>query len=119
MEEDQILRELKIAKQNIRIEQSEKARLTRRKRVHRLCNHGGLLEYYLPPDEYTDKQIASILQILFHKPETKEILDVFCKHFLEKVADKNGECCISKTEIVAGTFQTEDFRLLKHAGIHR
>ena len=44
---------------------------------------------------------------------------VFCKHFLEKVADKNGECCISKTEKVAGTFQTEDFRLLKHAGIHR
>ena len=35
---------------------------------------------------------------------------VFCKHFLEKVADKNGECCISKTEKVAGTFQTEDFR---------
>ena len=47
------------------------------------------------------------------------IMLVFCKHFLEKVADKNGECCISKTEIVAGTFQTEDFRLLKHAGIHR
>ena len=49
----------------------------------------------------------------------KVSLVVFCKHFLEKVADKNGECCISKTEIVAGTFQTEDFRLLKHAGIHR
>ena len=34
---------------------------------------------------------------------------VFCKQLLEKVADKNGECCISKMEKVAGTFRSESF----------
>ena len=36
-------------------------------------------------------------------------LAVFCKQLLEKVADKNGECCISKMEKVAGTFRSESF----------
>lgn len=69
----------------------------------------------------TDSFACKELPVFMDRTEVlmKWIQSVFCKHFLEKVADKNGECCISKTEIVAGTFQTEDFRLLKHAGIHR
>ena len=34
---------------------------------------------------------------------------VFCKLFLEKVAGKNGECCISKMEKVAGILQIVNF----------
>ena len=50
-EEKNVERELKIAKQNLRILESEEKELIRKKRVRRLCNHGGLLEKYLPPDE--------------------------------------------------------------------
>lgn len=57
--------ELKIANQNLRILQSEEKQLTRRERVHRLCNHGGLLEKYLSPDKFTDEQMQEILMTIF------------------------------------------------------
>ena len=76
-EEEKIQRKLKTAKQNLRILQSREKEQKRKDRVHRICNHGGLLEYYLPPDQFTDQQIATILKILFHRPETKEIMDSF------------------------------------------
>ena len=68
-------RELKIAKQNEKILQSEIKRLTRNERTHRLCNHGGLLECFLPPDQYTDEQMEAILKILFPTPEAKALLE--------------------------------------------
>ena len=67
--------ELKIAKQNLRILESEEKRLRKNERTHRLCNHGGLLEIYLPPEEYTDEQIQSIMKTIFRWPQTRELLE--------------------------------------------
>ena len=67
--------ELKIAEQNVKILQSEERRLTRNQRTHRLCNHGGLLECFLPPDKFTDEQMEVILKEIFRKPETKELME--------------------------------------------
>ena len=64
-EQEKAERELKITKQNLRILQSEEKKLTRKERTHRLCNHGGLLEKYLPPDKFTDEQMEEILTTLF------------------------------------------------------
>lgn len=58
-------RELKIANQNLHILQSEKKHMTRKERTHRLCNHGGLLEKFLPPDKFTDAQMEEILTTIF------------------------------------------------------
>ena len=67
--------ELKIAQQNIKILQNEARRLTRKQRTHRLCNHGGLLECFLPPDQFSDEQMEAILKEIFRKPETRELLE--------------------------------------------
>ncbi len=64
-EQEKAERELKIAKQNLRILKSDEKKLTRKERTHRLCNHGGLLEKYLPPDKFTDEQMEEILTTLF------------------------------------------------------
>ncbi len=64
-EQEKAERELKIANQNLRILQSEKKRMTRKDRTHRLCNHGGLLEKFLPPDKFTDVQMEEILTTIF------------------------------------------------------
>lgn len=67
--------ELKIAEQNVKILESEKRRLTRNQRTHRLCNHGGLLECFLPPDQFSDEQMEAILKEIFQRPETKELME--------------------------------------------
>ena len=67
--------DLKIAKQNIHILENQTKELTRRKRTHRLCTHGAMLEQYLPPDQFTDEQMKVILKELFRKPETKGLLE--------------------------------------------
>lgn len=68
-------RELKFAKQELKILESEEKRLRKNKRTHRLCNHGGLLEIYLPPEEYTEEQIQSIMKTIFRWQQTKELLE--------------------------------------------
>lgn len=73
-EQEKAERELKIAKQNLCILESEEKRLTRNQRTHRLCNHGGLLETFLPPDQFTDQQMEAILKILFHTPQAEELM---------------------------------------------
>ena len=89
-EKDRADRELKIAKQNLKILESEEKRLRRNERTHRLCNHGGLLEIYLPPEEFTDEQIQSILKIIFRWSQTRALLEMAKtdRDFFEKV--KNG-----------------------------
>ena len=74
-EEAKAKRELKIAKQDLKIIESEEKRLRKNKRTHRLCNHGGLLEIYLPPEEYTEEQIQSIMKTIFRWQQTKELLE--------------------------------------------
>ena len=76
-EEEKVIRarhDLKVAQQKVHILESEQKRLTRKQRTHRLCTHGGMLEQYLPPDDFTDDQIAEILKTIFHWPQTKELL---------------------------------------------
>jgi len=74
VERQKAKRELKIAEQNVKILESEERRLTRNQRTHRLCNHGGLLECFLPPEEYSDEQMGIILKAIFHWPETEKLL---------------------------------------------
>ena len=64
-EQEKAERELKIAKQNIRILQHQATELTRRERTHRLCTHGAMLEQYLKPEIFTDEQIEEILRTIF------------------------------------------------------
>lgn len=64
-EQEKAERELKIANQNLRILKSDEKKLTRKDRTHRLCNHGGLLEKFLPPDKFTDGQMEEILTTIF------------------------------------------------------
>ena len=74
-EEAKAKRELKIAEQNLKILESEEKRLRKNERTHRLCNHGGLLEIYLPPEVYTDEQIQSIMKIIFRWRQTRDLLE--------------------------------------------
>ena len=75
-EEAKAKRELKNAEQNLKILESEEKRLRKNERTHRLCNHGGLLEFYLPPEEFTDEQIQSIMKTIFYWPQTKDLLEI-------------------------------------------
>lgn len=75
IEQQKAKQELKIAEQNVKILESEERRLTRNQRTHRLCNHGGLLECFLPPEEYSDEQMEIILKAIFHWPETEKLLE--------------------------------------------
>ena len=74
-EKDRAERELKIAKQDLKILESEEKRLRKNERTHRLCNHGGLLEIYLPPEEFNDEQIQSIMKTVFRWPQTRDLLE--------------------------------------------
>ena len=50
--------------------------LTRSERTHRLCTRGAMLESYLPcPEAVTDEQVSSLLKVLFHRNDTKELLE--------------------------------------------
>ena len=73
-EQKNVGNELKIMNQKRRILKQQQKELTRRQRTHRLCNHGGLLEYFLPPDQFTDEQMKYILKELFRKRETQELM---------------------------------------------
>ena len=77
LEEDRAERELKIAKQNIRILESEKKQMTYKERMKRLRNHGALLEKYLPPDEFTEEQIQEIMERIFRRVETLFFLEEY------------------------------------------
>lgn len=76
-EEEKIVRELKNAEQNLHIIRNKKKQLTGKQQTRRLCNHGRLIEYFLPPDKYTDGQMLLILEELFEDPRTKEMLKEF------------------------------------------
>ena len=69
-EEEKIVRELKNAEQNLHIIRNKKKQLTGKQQTRRLCNHGRLIEYFLPPDKYTDGQmlLMLILEELFEDP---------------------------------------------------
>ncbi len=50
--------------------------LTRKERTHRLCTRGAMLESYLPhPETVTDEQVSTILKILFHKNDSRQLME--------------------------------------------
>ena len=50
--------------------------LNRKERTHRLCTRGAMLESHLPnPESVTDEQVSTILKVLFHRSDTKCLLE--------------------------------------------
>ena len=50
--------------------------LTRKERTHRLCTRGAMLESYLPhPETVTDEQVSTILKVLFHKGDNRQLME--------------------------------------------
>ena len=50
--------------------------LNRKERTHRLCTRGAMLESHLPhPESVTDGQVSTILKVLFHRSDTKCLLE--------------------------------------------
>ena len=75
--EDEVIENLKIERQNLKIIRKRKNNLTKSAITRRLCNHGRLLEHFLPPDKYTDGQMYLILEELFEELKTQEMLKEF------------------------------------------
>ena len=76
-EEEKVVKKLKLERQNLQIIRNKKKQLARKQLTRRLCNHGRLLEFFLPPDKYTDGQMLLILEELFEDPKTQEIMKGF------------------------------------------
>ena len=50
--------------------------LNRKERTHRLCTRGAMPESHLPhPEAVTDEQVSTILKVLFHRSNTKFLLE--------------------------------------------
>ena len=76
-EEEKAINTLKIENQNLQIIRNMKSSLNKKAVTRRLCNHGRLIECFLPPDKYSDGQMLLILEELFEDPRTKEMLKEF------------------------------------------
>jgi hexokinase len=73
-EQERIENELKIKTQKLKALKQQQQEQLRKERTHRLCTHGAMLEQYLPPDEYNDKQIDEFFRTMFQIPEVLRIL---------------------------------------------
>ena len=50
-------------------------KLNRKERTHRLCTRGAMLESYLPhPESVTDVQVNTLLKILFHRSDIRQLM---------------------------------------------
>ena len=50
--------------------------LNRKERTHRLCTRGAILESHFPhPESVTDEQVSAILKILFHRSDTRQLVE--------------------------------------------
>lgn len=55
--------------------QHQLKQLTRKKRTHRLCTRGGMLESFLQePERLTDDDVMLLLKLIFHRQDTQELL---------------------------------------------
>ena len=77
--EEETADHLKALKQKDKILQHQIKQLTAKDQTRILCNHGRLLERFLPPDQFTDGQMFLILDELFADPKVPEMLDDFKK----------------------------------------
>ena len=61
-------------------------KLNRRERTHRLCTRGAMLESHLPhPESVTDEQVSTLLKILFHRSDTRQLMEKILKENEEDV----------------------------------
>ena len=55
-------------------------KLNRKERTHRLCTRGAMLESYLPhPESVTDVQVNTLLKILFHRSDIRQLMEKILK----------------------------------------
>ena len=73
-EQERIENELKVKTQKLNALKQQQQEQLRKERTHRLCTHGAMLEQYLPPEEYSDKQIDEFFRTMFQIPEVLRIL---------------------------------------------
>ena len=64
------------AEDEVKILEHQMKQLTRKERTHRLCTRGAMVESYFPaPEAMTDEQIKMILNVMFHRSDTKHLID--------------------------------------------
>ena len=55
-------------------------KLNRKERTHRLCTRGAMLESYLPhPESVTDVQVNTLLKILLHRSDIRQLMEKILK----------------------------------------
>ncbi|MBR2867661.1 MAG: DUF3847 domain-containing protein [Clostridia bacterium] len=70
--------ELKVLHNKSKYYESQINLLTRKKRTHRLCTRGAILEKFLGcPNELTDEQVEEILKIAFQPEEVGRAIEQF------------------------------------------
>ena len=80
---------LKVLEQKDKILRHQIKKYTAKDQTRMLCNHGRLLEHFLPPDQFTDGQMFLILEELFADPKIPEMLEDFKKIQLDVSDMKN------------------------------
>lgn len=75
-EEGTVIKDLKIKKQELRVLENKRKKLTVREMTRRLCDHGRLLERYFPPDKFTDEQIDMILFGFLQNPRNQKAIEI-------------------------------------------
>ena len=61
-------------------------KLNRKERTHRLCTRGAMLESHLPhPESVTDVQVSTLLKILFHRSDIRQLMEKILKENEEDV----------------------------------
>ena len=88
-EEKNEAEQLKVLKQKDKILQYQIKKFTAKDQTRMLCNHGRLLEHFLPPDQFTDGQMFLMLEELFADPKVPEMLEDFKKIQLDVSDMKN------------------------------
>lgn len=79
---------LRRAQHEEKILEHQKKILTRKGRTHRLCTRGAMLESHFPhPETVTDEQVSAILNNLFHRSDTKQLIETV----LAETDDRNRE----------------------------
>ena len=88
-EEKDEAEQLKVLKQKDKILRHQIKKYTAKDQTRILCNHGRLLEHFLPPDQFTDGQMFLILEELFADPKVPEMLEDFKRIHLDVSDMKN------------------------------
>lgn len=87
-EEEKAKQDLKVTKQDLRIIQYKKSKMTRNQRTHHLCARGGELNKYLiEPDLLTDEDVFDILKEIFLFPRIRDIVKDKVRQARERITN--------------------------------